>query len=149
LARAFSDSGKVAGMNIFLPHADIGREVLVEELRKLGADVTEAIAYRTVSTEGEREGEPDIYRMLLERRIDVVTFTSASAVRSFVQLLGAEPAADLLGKIVVASIGPVTAEAAAQYNITTAIMPSQFTIPALVDAIVEHYATRARQEVQT
>jgi uroporphyrinogen III methyltransferase/synthase len=149
LARAFSDSGKVAGMNIFLPHADIGREVLVEELRKLGADVTEAIAYRTVSTEGEREGEPDIYRMLLERRIDVVTFTSASAVRSFVKLLGAEPAADLLGQTVVASIGPVTAEAATQYNITTTIMPAQFTIPALVDAIVEHYATPARQEVQT
>ena len=33
----------------------------------------------------EREGEPDVYRMLLERRIDVVTFTSASAVRNFVR----------------------------------------------------------------
>jgi uroporphyrinogen III methyltransferase/synthase len=149
LARTLSDSGKVAGLKIFLPHADIGREVLAEELRKQGANVTEAIAYRTVSTEGEREGEPDIYRMLLERRIDVVTFTSASAVRSFVKLLGAEPAADLLGKTVVASIGPVTAEAAAQYNISTAIIPSQFTIPSLVDAIVEYYATRAPEEIQT
>ena len=65
----------------------------------------------------EREGEPDIYRMLLDRRIDVVTFTSASAVRNFVRVLGAEPAADLLQTTVVASIGPVTAEAAAQYNI--------------------------------
>jgi len=149
LARAMSETGKVAGLKIFLPHADIGREVLADELRKQGADITEAIAYRTVSTEGEREGEPDIYRMLLERRIDIVTFTSASAVRSFVKLLGAEPAADLLGKTVVASIGPVTAEAAAQYNITTSIIPSQFTIPALVDAIVEYYATRAPQEIQT
>ena len=52
--------------------------------------------------------------MLLERRIDVVTFTSASAVRNFVKVLGAEPAADLLRTTVVASIGPVTAEAAAQ-----------------------------------
>ena len=42
-----------------------------------GAEVTEVVAYRTVVAEPEREGEPDIYRMLLERRIDVVTFTSA------------------------------------------------------------------------
>jgi uroporphyrinogen III methyltransferase/synthase len=147
LARAFSESGSVAGMKVFLPHADIGREVVADELRRLGAEVTEAIAYRTVATEADREGEPDIYRMLLERRIDVVTFTSASAVRSFVKLLGAEPAADLLGTVVVASIGPVTAEAAVQYKIKTTIMPTQFTIPALVDAIVEYYATAARQEV--
>ena len=37
----------------------------------------------------------------------------------------------------VASIGPVTAEAASQYNIHTTIMPAQYTVPALVDAIVD------------
>ncbi|OFW29781.1 MAG: uroporphyrinogen-III C-methyltransferase [Acidobacteria bacterium RIFCSPLOWO2_02_FULL_65_29] len=140
LAHALAQSGDVRGLKIFLPHADIGRDVVANELRKLGAEVIEAVAYRTIEADGDREGEPDIYRMLLERRIDVVTFTSASAVRSFVKLLGAEPAADLLGTVVVASIGPVTAEAAAQYNITSAIVPSKFTIPALVDAIVEYYS---------
>ena len=50
------------------------------------------VAYRTVVAEPEREGEHDIYRMLLERRIDVVTLTSASAVRNFVKALGTEPA---------------------------------------------------------
>ena len=104
-----------------------------------GGQVTEVIAYRTVAVEAEREGEPDIYRMLLERRIDVVTFTSASAVRNFVRVLGAEPAADLLRTTLVASIGPVTAEAASQFNIETTIMPASYTIPALVDAIVEHF----------
>ena len=74
------------GQKILLPHADIGRELLADELRKQGADVTEVVAYRTVAVEAEREGEPDIYRMLLERRIDVVTFTSASAVRNFVRV---------------------------------------------------------------
>jgi uroporphyrinogen III methyltransferase/synthase len=140
LAHALSQSGEVRGLRIFLPRADIGREVVAEELRKHGAVVSEAVAYRTVIAEAEREGEPDIYRMLLDRRIDVVTFTSASAVRSFVKLLGAEPAADLLRTTVVASIGPVTAEAAAQYNIATTIIPAQYTIPALVNAIVEYYA---------
>jgi uroporphyrinogen III methyltransferase/synthase len=76
--------------------------------------------------------------MLLEKRVDVVTFTSASTVKNFVQIFGAEQAADLLNATTVASIGPVTAEAAEQYGIRTAIMPREYTIPALVDAIVEH-----------
>jgi uroporphyrinogen-III synthase len=101
--------------------------------------VTDVIAYRTVVAEPERDGEPDIYRMLLERRIEVVTFTSASAVRNFVRLLGAEPAADLLRTTIVASIGPVTAEAAAQCDIHTTVMPAIYTVPALVDAIVSYF----------
>jgi len=137
--RALSETGGVKGLKILLPHADIGRELIADELRKQGADVTEIVAYRTIAVEADREGEPDIYRMLLERSIDVVTFTSASAVRNFVRILGAEPAADLLAATVVACIGPVTAEAAAQSNIHTTIQPSSYTIPALVDAIAKHF----------
>jgi uroporphyrinogen III methyltransferase/synthase len=140
--RALSDSGGVRGLKVLLPHADIGRELIADELRKQGADVTEIVAYRTIAVEADREGEPDIYRMLLERSVDVVTFTSASAVRNFVRILGAEPAADLLAATVVACIGPVTAEAAAQSNISTTIQPSNYTIPALVDAIVKHYEVK-------
>jgi len=103
------------------------------------------IAYRTVIAEPDREGEPDIYHMLLERRIDVVTFTSASAVRNFVRVLGAEPAADLLRTTVVASIGPVTAEAASQSGIQTTVMPASYTIPALVEAIAGHFRQEERE----
>src|SRR5262249_8550544 len=128
------------GLKVFLPHADIGRELIADELRRHGADVTEAVAYRTVPTDPEREGGPDIYRMLLDGQIDVVTFTSASAVRSFVGVIGAEQAPDLLRSTVVAAIGPVTAEAAAQFNVHTAIVPPSYTVPALVDAIVEYFS---------
>ncbi|HYM24237.1 MAG TPA: uroporphyrinogen-III C-methyltransferase [Vicinamibacterales bacterium] len=132
--------GRLAGQKVLLPHADIARELLADELRKQGAEVTEVIAYRTIAVEPEREGEPDIYRMLLERRIDVVTFTSPSSVRNFVRILGPEPAADLLRETPVASIGPVTADAARQCGIETTIMPGDHTIAALADAIVAHFA---------
>jgi uroporphyrinogen III methyltransferase/synthase len=139
LVRAISQTGEVRGLKMLLPHADIGRELVADELRKQGAEVTEVVAYRTVVVEPDREGEPDIYRMLLDRCIDVVTFTSASAVRSFVQALGAEPAADLLRTTLVASIGPVTADAATRSGIQTTIMPAQYTVAALADAIAEHF----------
>jgi uroporphyrinogen III methyltransferase/synthase len=143
MIEALATSGNLEGLRVLIPRADIGREIVGEELRRRGAEVTEVIAYRTVIVDPEREGEPDIYRMLLDRRIDVVTFTSASAVRNLVRVLGSEPAADLLRTTVVASIGPVTAEAAAQYNIHSAIVPSEYTVPALVDAIVDHFGGEA------
>ena len=142
VAQAFASFGNLRGLRVFLPRADIGREVVADELRKQGVAVTEAIAYRTVVANPEREGEPDTYRMLLEQRIDVVTFTSPSAVRNLVTALGAEPAADLLRTTIVASIGPVTAETAAQLGIQTTIVPAEHTIPALVNAIVEHLSRK-------
>ena len=138
LVQALSQAGPLSGVRVLLPHADIAREVIASELRNHGADVTEVVAYRTVATEPEREGDPDVYRMLLERKLDVVTFTSPSAVRNLVSSLGAEPAADLLRTTTVASIGPVTAEAATQCGIQTSVMPEKYTVAALVAAIVRY-----------
>ena len=146
LVRAITDTGEVRGRRFLLPRADIGREIVAEELRKQGAAVTEVTAYRTVATEPGRDGEPDVYQMLLERRLDVVTFTSASAVHNLVRVLGAEPAADLLQTTTVAAIGPVTADAARRHQIQTTILPAVSTVPALVDAIVRHFAQPALAE---
>jgi uroporphyrinogen III methyltransferase / synthase len=135
---------EIDGLRVLLPRADIGRELVADELRRRGALVTEVIAYRTVTADPEREGFPDVYRLLLERRIDVVTFASPSAVRNMVRVLGDEPAVDLLNALIVACIGPVTAEAAAQFNIRTDVMPSEHTIPGLVNAIVEYFRDAQR-----
>jgi len=62
-----------------------------------------------------------------------------------VRVLGAEPAADLLRTTVVASIGPVTAEAASQSGIKTTVMPANYTIPALVEAIAGHFKKEERE----
>jgi uroporphyrinogen III methyltransferase/synthase len=148
VVRAMEEDGNLQGRRVLLPHADIGREVIADGLRNHGATVTEVIAYRTVAVEAEREGEPDIYRMLLERRIDVVTFTSASAVRNFVRVVGAEPSADLLRTTVVAAIGPVTGEALQQSGIQTTIMPTSYTIPALVEAVVKYFETERTAATQ-
>lgn len=142
VVEAFARSGPVAGLSILMPRADIGREIIADELRRQGARVTEVVAYRTVVVDPEREGEPDVYRMLLEKQLDVVTFASASSVRSFVRAFGADQAADLLRPVDVAAIGPVTAQVAAQHGIKTTIMPAQYTVPALVDAIVHHLSRR-------
>ena len=142
VVEALRSADELSERRILLPRADLARDVISTELQRAGVDVVDVIAYRTVQTGGARDTGPDVYKMLLEQEIDVVTFTSASTVRNFVKKLGADPAADLLNTTVVAAIGPVTADAAARLNIRTTIMPATSTVPALVDAIVAHYAER-------
>jgi uroporphyrinogen III methyltransferase/synthase len=131
--------GELRGAKVLFPRSEIAREVLADDLRKAGALVTDVVAYRTLAAEPQREGDPDVYKLLLERQVDAVTFTSASSVRHFVKTLGEEQAPDLLSGTVVASIGPVTAEAAQQLGITSTIVPTEYTVPGLVKALVEHF----------
>jgi uroporphyrinogen III methyltransferase/synthase len=141
---ALKASGDLARTRILLPRGDIARDKLAEELRAAGADVVDVVAYRTVPAGPDRDSDYDVYRMLLDRQIDAVTFASASAVRNFVAMLGQDQAADLLKSTVVASIGPVTAEAAEQLGVHTTVMPSRYTVPDLVDALVEHFSASVR-----
>jgi uroporphyrinogen III methyltransferase/synthase len=135
---ALRATGDLKGKRFLLPRANIARDLLADALREAEAEVTDVAAYRTLPA--GTDGGPDIYRMLLDRQIDAVTFTSASTVRNFVAMLGRDQAADLLRTTAVASIGPVTAEAAQQLGITTEVMPARYTIPDLVDALVDYFA---------
>jgi len=139
---ALKTRGPLDAVRVLLPRADIGREVIAEQLRDAGALVTDVVAYRNVLVDGHADGEPDIYRMLLDGEIQIVTFTSASAVRNFTKVLGAEQAVDLLKKTTVAAIGPVTGEAAGRLGIDVTVQPTTYTVPALVDAIVAHVVAR-------
>ena len=141
---ALAASGPIEGARVLLPRADIGRDVIADELRQRGAFVTDVVAYRTSRDDAAGDDGPDVYGMLLEGTIDVVTFTSASAVRHFVQIYGSDQATDLLRNTAVATIGPVTSEAAAQLGIHVTIQPEVYTIPALVDAIAAHFAAATR-----
>jgi uroporphyrinogen III methyltransferase/synthase len=142
IVQSLKELDAIDGRRVLLPRADIAREVLADELRAAGAEVVEVAAYRTVLGAADRDSDYDVYRMLLDKQIDAVTFTSASTVRNFATIFGQEQAADLLRTTVVASIGPVTAEAAQQLDITTTVMPERYTIPDLVDALVEYFAAQ-------
>jgi uroporphyrinogen III methyltransferase/synthase len=141
VVEALAEHGPIDRLRFLLPRSEIARELLVDELRAAGAEVEEVAAYTTAGA-AEGSGE-DIYRMLLDHEIDAVTFTSASTVRHFVELIGPDVAGDLLRGTTVAAIGPVTAQAAAQLGIDAAVVPAEYTIPALVDALVDFFNTPA------
>lgn len=127
----------LAGRRVLMPTAAEGRDALADALTAAGAEVTHAPAFQTLAAEDNPE--LDVYGQLLQRRVDVVTFTSAAAVRSFAALYGEEQTADLLAHTTVATVGPAATEAARRLGVAPAIVPSVSSIPALVDAIRAHF----------
>ena len=70
-------------------------------------------------------------------RIDAVTFTSSSTVRSFVELVG-RPAATS-GRFVAATIGPITADTARELGIREIIEAEPHTVPGLVESLARRF----------
>jgi uroporphyrinogen III methyltransferase/synthase len=129
---------------VLLVRAAEARDVLPRELAALGARVTIVPAYRT---EIETEGAERVRDLLARRRLDVVTFTSSSTVRGLLALLPAGEIARLLGAVVLAAIGPVTAATLAESGLHARIVPREYTTPALADAIAAFFASAARRGV--
>jgi uroporphyrinogen III methyltransferase/synthase len=137
---AIHSKGPLEKTRVLIPRADIPRDVLADELRKGGAEVNEVVAYRTVHEPVLRDLRGrDIYRLLLDREIDVALFTSASMVQNFADTIGVDQAADLLSSTVVACIGPVTAAAAQELHISPTVVAREYSIAGLVQAVVEHF----------
>jgi len=131
--------GDVRGKTILLPRAREARDALPDGLRVLGAVVDVIPVYQTICETGDGSG---LAAELLAGRIDLVTFTSSSTVRGFVDLVGRPAAAS--GRFAAAVIGPVTAGTARQLGITVAIEALDYTVPGLVAAIVRYYGDEGR-----
>jgi uroporphyrinogen III methyltransferase/synthase len=128
------------GDRILLPRAAEARELLVSELERTGARVAEVPVYRTRPAKEEAD---HLRRELEARRVHVVTFTSSSTARNFAALFSNEERQELLSGVIFASIGPVTAQTAAEYGFESRVMPSEYTIPGLAQAIIDYF-TRER-----
>ncbi len=133
------DGHPLAGACVLLPRAAGARAVLPDALRARGATVDEVIAYRAVEPAGaDVEG---LAAALAAGDVDAITFTSSSTVRHFVSMLGPARIAKLAqrAKPLVACIGPVTADTAAELGLRVGVVPPSYTTLALADALVEHF----------
>jgi uroporphyrinogen-III synthase len=129
---------KVQGKRVLVVRAKVARDVIPHELRKAGAEVDVVEAYETVVPRSSRAR----LRATLKnpgKRPHVVTFTSSSTVRNFLELLGPAQKSHhrLLAGIQMASIGPITSATLRELGLPVDISAKEFTIPGLVEAIVE------------
>ena len=124
------DSRPLFGKRALVMHSKEQPDELAELLREYGAE-----------TVLDTDADVDIYRQLLDRKIDLVTFTSASAVLNFAANVGVDQASDLLNRTVVATLGPAAADAAHRAHITPAVQLQEGSLGAFADAIVSAMAS--------
>ena len=134
---------RVKGKRVLLVRAKVARDVIPRELRKAGAHVDVVEAYETVVPKSSRRR---LQNALQSPRLrpHIVTFTSSSTAKNFVELLRARGKRNAaLDGILTASIGPVTSSTLLELGLRVDIAAKEFTIPGLVDAIVRSKAQLA------
>lgn len=137
---------KVDGKRVLLVRAKVARDVIPRELRKAGAEVDVVEAYETVIPRSSRARLCATLKNP-KSRPHVVTFTSSSTVKNFVELLSLKAQGSRGAKlegILMASIGPVTSTTLRELGLTVDITAKEFTIPGLVDAIAKAVAVRPK-----
>lgn len=134
----------IRGKKFFLPRADIARKVLPKTLREMGAEVIEADAYKTVKGSGNLA---QLKEMLASKRIQMATFTSSSTVRNFIQQFDASERPELMKNVIVACIGPITANTARELGLQVDIEAEVYTIDGLVEAILDYLSKNKKTNI--
>jgi uroporphyrinogen-III synthase len=135
------------GQRMLVPQADIARPVLVQVLTEAGLDVTPVVAYRT--TMGS--GGVNLAALLAARQdrgdgsdgsglVDAITFTSPSTVRNVFARLAKEGGdSSHLKGVVLACIGPITADALNAAGLPPAIVATNQSLEGLVEALNDYF----------
>ncbi len=135
LARAVLARG--VPKRVLVARALVARDALPELLRAAGSSVEIAPVYETVSADAGAA----LRASFEQAQLDVALFTSSSTVSAVVDALGAE-ARELLSRVTVASIGPITSQALAERGVQVDVSASVFTVDGLLDALEAHFSAR-------
>jgi len=123
------------GINIFWPRTLAGETTIHDGLQARGARVTMAEAYSSNVPEASDHLALELNK-LMQAEIDIVTFTSSQTVRNFVSMLKPETSAkklsELYPNVIVAVIGPKTAQTALEYYGRADVVAGEYTIEGLL-----------------
>jgi uroporphyrinogen III methyltransferase/synthase len=131
---AFRDAP--APPRVLVARAAKAREVLPEALRGAGCAVDVVAAYETKAP--PRETVDALAREIEQGWLDAATFTSSSTIDNFCDLLGPR-SVELLSRVRVAVIGPVTRDTALTRGVRVDVVAQEYTVPGLVQALAESY----------
>jgi uroporphyrinogen III methyltransferase / synthase len=136
LVAALTQVARLEGASVLVPRAKEAREVIPEELGRLGAKVEVLPIYENVRPASYPEAP---LAALRSATVDLVTLASPSAARNYVELCraqGLDP-----GAAPCAVIGPATRTAAESLGLPVAASASEYTVEGLLQALEEYFAS--------
>lgn len=111
---------------------NLSRDTIKKELSPLGCKISEWVLYETRPNE---EGQSLLRTVIAANRLDFITFTSSSAVHTFMLAVKSEDQT-FLRKACIVSIGPVTQAALQEYGLQS-VIPSTHTIEGMLSKMCE------------
>ncbi len=123
-----------AESRVLVPQPVSSRDLLATGLRAAGAAVDVVPAYQT---ELNSDAAADMRQWLRAGQIDCALVTSPSTVRGLLALL--EGDVEMLRRIPLACIGPVTADAVAALGCRPLLVATNHTNDGLVAALIDHW----------
>lgn len=128
---------RLRAQRVFLPRSDRANPDLPAALQRLGAKVSEVIAYRTLPPSDTDQGR---VKQTVRGQADAVLFFSPTAVHNFAGLAGREQLGLLQSTVALVAIGPITAGALRECGVQRMVMAADTTAAAVVDALEQHFA---------
>lgn len=136
LALAEELGEQLRARRVLLPRSNRASPDLPEALRRLGASVTEVIAYQTLPAGVAQDGK----RGKAERvEADAILFFSPSAVEQMAEIYGRDCLVEMRELTVFAAIGPVTAAALRDIGIERVPVAPDTTVSGILDCLAERW----------
>jgi len=128
--------GDIYGKSFLLVRVEGASQGLPERLRRMGAEVKEVAGYRMDVHATEKMGE-----QAFGQKLHVLALANPTSVRFF--LKGAQDLdlvfTEILKEVIIAAVGPATAEAATRHGLTPHIV-SKGHIADLAESLVHHFS---------
>ena len=128
---------RLRGQTVFLPRSDRANPDLPTLLKEYGAEVTEAVAYRTVIPVNL---DQEKVAGILAGESDAILFFSPTAVEHFVGMVGEPALQKLQQQSALAAVGPITANAFKQAGVDNMVVAADTTADAVIAALEIHFA---------
>jgi len=133
----------VSGKTVRIPRTSSATPVLKEKLWEMDALVEEVYVYESTVPEDKKLREKFL-KDLTAGNIDAIVFGSTSCVKNLFQMLedqiSQEKLSDLMkSKVTVVAIGPVTADALAEFGVEADVMPDKHLFEEALDALASYW----------
>jgi uroporphyrinogen-III synthase len=136
IALASELAAHIKGKRILFPRSNRANRDIVETLDRLGAQVTEVVAYKTVAAD-EQSSKPEV---VLRNGAEAIVFFSPSAVHFLLNLLGSDRFLAFSQEVVFTAIGPVTEKALTEAGVRRIVVARDSTVAAALDALAELFS---------
>ena len=131
-ALAAAMAGEVDGARVLWARASRGRDVLPERLEAAGATLDQVVVYNNIDVESLSE---DVLARIESGGLDWIGISSPSIARGLARLLSSEARRRIGSDVRLASISPVTSQAARDEGLAVDVEAATFTWDGLLAAI--------------